>query len=377
MTFCTKCGHKNLAEARFCEECGNTLGAQPIASAPQATRVEASPAQQSVETQLPRKFNTRLIKMAGIGVGVLIAAGVGLFLMLAPESPSNERFAKAIDRSLASNSQAYRSHYCLGNFPYDQDQVRINEQDSGTRRWLAVLTKAGLYSEPELVIQDAGYFIVRQLVYVKTEAGKKATQSQRLCIADGVAVAKVDSFSPPEKLGQFEVSRANVTLKLREPLPWVLTEETKAAAPNIQSEFSANLILALKDGKWEVANDQEIQVAALAQRKLNRQQAQSADRDNGPGFFPSLLKLFSGSAGNPIIGRWKSDVMGIAMVSFEFDSDSMISSGQKVKVRYEMEEKRVTVYPEGADVGLIVNIIDPDTLSLNMGMMDVKLTRAN
>jgi hypothetical protein len=362
MRFCTQCGHKNVAEARFCEECGTPLVKR---SATAAASVFASP-----NVALPA--TGKLLKWGAIGVAALLAVGVGLYFLLASESLSNERFAAAIERSLAANAQQYKAHYCLNNFAYDLDPVLVNEQDDNTRQWLAVLTKAGLYSEPELVEDGSGFFVVRRLRYTKTEAGNKATQDRQLCIAEGVSVARVESFTPPQKVGDTEASRATVTLKLRNPMPWVTSEQTQVLAPQIKSEFSDSVVMVLQDGKWAVADPRALQ------KQSPTAQASGASGTSGTsGIVDRLKKLFSFGTSNPIIGRWKSEMMGLTVAAFEFDSDFMVTNGQKVNVRYELEDKRVTVYAQGQDSGMVVNVIDSDTLTIDTGLVEVKLKRAH
>jgi hypothetical protein len=390
MRFCTQCGHKNVADARFCEECGTPLvkRSPAPAAAPVTPTFTPSPSPSPAVAAVAdrpvaaRPVNGKLLKFAAIGVTALVAVGVGLYFLLAPEAPSNERFAVAIERSLAANAQQYKAHYCLSNFAYHLSPVLVNEQDDGTRQWLAVLTKAGLYSEPEVIEDNSGFFVVRKLQYTKTEAGNKATQDRQLCIADGVTVAKVESFTPPQKVGDTEASRATVTLKLRNPMPWVTSEETQAIAPQIKAEFSDSVVMVRKDGKWDVADQRALQTALAAERKLGAQKqqnetAQVSGASGVGGIFDSLKKLFHFGASNPIIGRWKSEMMGLTVASFEFDSDSMVTNGQKVNVRYEVEGTRVTVYPQGAGAGMVVNVIDNDTLTLDAGLVEVKLKRAN
>jgi hypothetical protein len=392
MIFCTQCGHKNVADASFCEECGTALvkrSAAPVAETPTPASTPA-PLVAPVASVAPvadgpvtaRPVNGKLLKFAAIGVAALVAIGGGVVFLLAPESPSNERFAAAIERSLAANAQQYKPHYCLNNFAYNLDPVLVNEQDQNTRQWLALLTQAGLYNEPELIEDGSGYFMVRRLKYTKTEAGNKATQERQLCIADGVTVAKVESFTPPQKVGDTQASRATVTLKLRNPMAWVMSPETRAQAPQIKPEFSDSVVMVLKDGKWDVADPRALQTAMAAERKLGAQQkqnesAQGSGANGVGGIFDSLKKLFHFGASNPIIGRWKSEMMGITVAAFEFDSDSMVTNGQKVNVRYEVEDKRVTVYPQGQGSGMVVNVIDNDTLTIETGLVNVKLQRSN
>lgn len=43
------------------------------------------------------------------------------------------------------------------------------------------------------------------------------------------------------------------------------------------------------------------------------------------------------------------------MVGYEFESDSMLSNGSRIKVHYEIKDKRVTVYPESSSAGIASN----------------------
>jgi hypothetical protein len=325
----------------------------------------------------PRPVNRRLLSFVALGVAAVLALGAGLFFLLAPEAPSNERFAAAIERSLAGKAQDYKAHYCLNNFAYNLDPVLVNEQDQATRQWLAVLTKGGLYSEPELIEDTTGYFVVRKLRYSKTEAGKKATQDRLLCVADGVSVARVERFTAPEKIGDTQAARATVTLKLRNPMPWAMTEEAQSMVAQLQPEFSQDIVMVLNDGKWDVADQRALQIAIAAERQQGARQKANEAGAAGGGMFDALKRLFSLGASNPIIGKWSSEMMGVTVAAFEFESDAMLTNGQKTPVRYEVEGQRVTVYPQGEGSGMVVNVVDHDTLSIDTGLVQLKLKRAH
>jgi len=255
--------------------------------------------------------------------------------------------------------------------------VKVNGNNQNTQRWMSVLTQAGLYSEPELITESTGFFQSTNLIYRKTEAGKKATESRQLCIADGVTVARVTSFTPPEKLGATEISYVDVTLALKNPMPWVNTEVTHAVAPSLGKEFDARFSLNISNGKWEVMNDALLRNALMDQRKSEQINEESQASSRPDGIFETLKRLFSSTGGNPLIGRWKSDVMGDRFPSFEFDSDTMTSNGKKVRVRYEVEDQRVTVYHSDSLAGSVFYLIDKDTVSVNSGMMEVRLNRVH
>lgn len=376
MAFCTQCGHSNGAEARFCEECGTPLAVKTTPPLPelaaQATFAPAPP---------PVARGGKGLKIALVAGVMLVAIAVGLFVLLAPQAPSNERFAALIESSLAANSQAYKARYCLGNMPYNLEMVRVNEYDQKTQQWMGLLTQAGLYTAPEIVTNNTGFFTVRQLSYTKTDAGKKATQGRQLCIADGVAVSKVEHFTSPEKLGPLETSSASVTLKLRNPMPWVSSAKAQELAPEITQEFSENFLLVLKDGTWALADAREVLAAKATQHQPDLWGESQASPSGDTGVFASLRKLFGGSVGNPLIGRWKlAGVSGFGLPLFEFDADTMTLEDKTDKVRYQIEGKRVTVYSRRASAGpgMVFNIIDDDTVTVSagsFGLMTLTLTR--
>lgn len=377
MPFCTKCGHKNADDNRFCEECGTPLKVTPPAAP--ATAPAPAPVQSihqpPVSTPAPKAARNALL-YGGIAAVVVVVAATAAYFALRAQEPSNALFASLIEKSVATDASAYKNRYCLSNFAYDKDPVFVGGNDSGTQQWLGILTRAGLYTEPEVETVQMGFFTEQRLKYGKTEAGRKATQGRTLCIADGVMVDKVEGFTPPAKAGALEYSTATVQFKLRNPMPWVSTEETRRAA-NIAMEFQDTKLLVLKDRQWALGSNDDLRAANTAtQRQQRASKTANESGASGGGFFSALTKLF-GSAGNPLMGRWSSNVMGMVTVQFEFDADSMTSNGQRTKVRYEVKGDTVTVYPEGSSVGEVFNVVDSNTLRVRTGLMDIELHRTN
>lgn len=377
MTFCTKCGHKNEQEARFCEECGNPLkgtaavlpAAVPHRAVPYAAQVQATGLTKTVVAVQTKK----IALFVGIGVVLIaIAAGVAAYF-LSDESPSNALFANLVEKSLLANPALYKSKYCLDNFAYEKDPVFVSGNDGGTKGWMGVLTIGGLYSEPEVIINANGFFNSEQLKYRKTEAGKKATQGGKLCYADGVTVKSVNDFTLGRKIGDAQVSRADVTFLLKNPMPWVSQPQTKQAGKDIQTEFQDAKVFVLKDRKWSLATAAQIQSAESTMDV--RTQSKSASNNQG---LLSWIKNFFGARENPLVGRWKSSLLGFTVVSFEFGVDTMTTNSGKIKVRYEVTDKDVTVYPlQDGEVGFVFNIIDGNTMSVNMGVAEIRIQRDN
>lgn len=364
MAFCTRCGHPNDDAARFCDNCG-----QPLAAAAAGTAPARAPQAQAARRR-------QWLLYGGAALALLVAAGIALFFALRPQQPSNELFAAIIEKSLAQDPVRYKKHYCVSNFNYTDDPVRINASDARSRRWLALLVGQGLYSAPEAQTTGTGIFATEQLLYAKTEAGKKATTGSTLCVADGVTLARVDSFSPPVSVLAIELSKAVITLQLRNPMALVDNEEFKQFAPNVQREFSDMKTLARRDGKWLLAGAEEIRAAQAAQAA---EKPESAPPLAGAisEFFSSLFKKgASGASANPLHGRWNASVLGTLVFSLEFDADSMTTNGKQSAVRYEIDGDTVTVFPEGGSVGLLFNIVDSDTVNVNMFGKQLQLKRA-
>jgi hypothetical protein len=191
-----------------------------------------------------------------------------------------------------------------------------------------------------------------------------------LCIADGLTVAGIDGFTPPQKVGDVELSQVTVKLALRNPMPWVKTDEAKSMLPDsLTSETTETIAVILKDGKWDIPTPETARSLA---RSLHSARAQEGAGSGG--MFDKLLSLFTFPGSNPILGKWSSNVMGM-QTTFDFRPDSMRSNSGTVNVRYKVEDGQVIVYPNGGTESLIVKVIDKNTLSMMMGFMTIELKR--
>ena len=164
----------------------------------------------------------------------------------------------------------------------------------------------------------------------------------------------------------------------RNPMPWTQSDEARAVIPRLGTEFSESVLMALKDGKWEIASQDAVESASRTDRKRSGNSGREtapAKAEKSGGFLDSILNFFSFGGSNPILGKWATKMMGVTVASFEFRPDSMKSDGRSVKVRYQVEGKRVIVYAEGESEGMIIKVIDKDTIALDVGSMEVQLVR--
>jgi len=370
MAFCRKCGHKNPADARFCENCGEPQQANPPATAAPQAPPQAPIHAAGAAIKGPSK---RLLMMLAAGLVGLVILGAAMAFLLAPEGASKETFGKAIDRMLLADPNLLREQYCLQNFDYSEDEVLVNTADRRTQAWMGLLTEAGLYSGPETVTTQFGFFTQTRLRYRKTEAGRKATHNNMLCIADGLAVAEVLDFTQPERLGGTKIAQVTVRLALRNPMPWTQTEQARQLDQTLANAFSGSarnaFVLMREEGKW----------VPISPSVLARAEAQSegpARTQEGPGIFASLAALFGFGPSNPILGVWSFEVIAGVNERFEFHPDRIITNHGQEPVRYEIQDGRVLVYTiKDNQLILNVRVIDRDNLSMNLGGDNLRLTR--
>lgn len=378
MAFCTKCGHKNVADARFCESCGTPLqlgAAAPSAPAPHPSSVQGALTEGKALAQGPSK---RLLMLLAAGLVGLVILGTGLALLLAPERASKASFTHAINRILLSDPSLLRDQYCLQTLNYSLDPLVVNSNDRRTQSWMALLTEAGLYSGPETINRHFGFLVMTQLKYTRTEAGRKATHNNMLCIADGLEVAEVLSFSPPQQVQDTEVSVVTVRLALRNPMPWTQTDVARQIDPTLYQAHSPtasnNLPLMLQDGKWVLATP------AILERAQAQQLSQARSPEQ-PGWLANLPALLGFGPANPLLGTWT--IAGVPTelfpglgVQFEFSATTMTTLGVQIPVRYQFEGDRVVVHSsENNQILMNVRVVGPDTLMAAYAGENVRLTR--
>jgi len=367
--FCTKCGTSaEDNDAKFCQSCGASLPgsiAPQIASQPVATSHSA-----------PALPVARIAKIAAIGVVSLAVLSGGVwFLTKAPATPD----PAALSAMLNADAKALEKRICIGNFPYDKDPVLVNEYDTTTKNWLAVLVRGGIYNQPE-ALSSGGWLTRTQYRYTHTPAGQKAIRNGKLCFADGVAIDKVE-YSEPQKINEKTYLKAKYTYHYANPAAWINQPEAKEidAQHFGSSSFDDSASLKLEDGKWKLMSDQ---VETFSNLKRASTKTQSS-LPSGSSFFGWIKNLFSSMGGNPLIGKWgiDSEKLGMADLNigqqFEFTADEMRAGRSTQKVKYEVHGNEVLVTEANSHNAMAFTIIDHDHIALDTGMGKFNLRRMN
>ncbi len=369
--FCKKCGTPALDNAIFCDECGNPL------AAPTAVVTPAGPS----PAMAPVAVNKRMLIITGGLVAVLVIAGGGVALMLAPEKASEASFSRAITTYLASNPALRDSVLCLSNIPYQSDQVRLNEFDQQNRRWMDALVHSGLYSGPKE--QTSGGFFQQVIsVYQITPAGKSAVRDKKLCLASGMKVKSVTGFDRVQEVKGSPSAKALAVMEIAGVADWVTKSPDRSLLLE-KLDFSEGPIpfpMALVEKKWTVIDNKQREAKRARTSSpelfgaltLPSEPASTHEAAGSEGFSSQLKSLFSFGAAHPLVGKWS----GLPGATMEFTSDSIITNGAVMKATFETKGNQVIVTsPAFNNVGLIVKMIDKDTASLDGGGMEIELKR--
>jgi hypothetical protein len=357
--FCTQCGTQNDDAAQFCESCGT-----PLRAATPAQPTAASVA--SVAT--PGKHRkTTLFILGGVAVFVVALAAIGAFLYFAsPKRASEAHFLQAVEQYYAADKTRAADLTCLDNLPYATNPILTNPWDGNTNGWMNLLVEEGLYERPTSV-SSGGYFVVQQhLSYRLSEKGRQAVRGNRLCFADGIKVKKALDFTPPNEAEKTHVARIVFSYEYVNPSSWIKNPAIRQYAGRDFDNPKEEQRLALKKDGWAVGNTPDEAPSATAKPPA------------GGGFLSWFDRLFSR---NPLIGKWHSDSVNLLGsrvnpdLEYEFTSSEMRTQGAVIKVRYEVKNGAVAIYPEGTTTaaGQVFEIVDADHIAQETPFMG-KLT---
>jgi hypothetical protein len=379
--FCVKCRAALDVDAKFCEECGEPVRPPRAAQAAPATgQPRAVPLAATAVASAPTEINWRKVALwSGVGLGVLVVGGgVAAFLTMPPSVPT----AADIETIINANTAKVAEATCLSNFSYDKNPVMVSSFDVNTQQWLAVLSRAGIYSAPQRVTNASMFG--GSLQYSHTAEGEKKIHQGKLCFADGLTVASVQ-FVKPVKVGKQWHTRGTYNYGYRHADAWIQKPDAQRIVPDRFADLPKTSSIALVKGEhgWEIDNGSAYGDAAtsnglnsivngLAQRALERAAAEGDADDSAAsyhGVFSKLGAMVSGLFGsNPIlVGKWRSDNDGYG--TLEFTHDSATVQGSAVPVTYEkdsVDNKRIRVKANDGSTLATIELIDDDQFYISL-----------
>jgi hypothetical protein len=370
--FCKKCGTPALDGALFCDECGNPLAA-PTAMVPPPVRPLA--------TTAPVAINKRALVIAGSLVAVLAVGGGGVAFMLAPEKASEASFSRAITTYLDSNIELRDRVLCLSNVPYQNDQVQISLFDQQNRQWMDALARSGLYSAAEEQT-SGGLFQQTSYVYQITPAGKAAVRNKQLCLASGVKVKSVTGFDRVQEVNGSPSAEALAVVEIAGVTEWVTKSPDRNLLLGKLGFFGRPVQFPMVqiEKKWTVVDNKQREAKRTRASNpdpfgaltLPSERISTLEPASTENFLSKFKSLFSFGAAHPLVGKWR----GFGETTMEFTSDTITINGAVINATFVTKGDRVTVTsPAFNGVGVIYKMIDKDTASVDMGIMEVELKR--
>lgn len=397
--FCTQCGTSNASDNAYCDDCGAVL------KKPRVTHLIEPAFPHDLGATSPKAAKNIIIVLGSV-LGVLVFAGVALYLALASPEPTSARLLAAIvatdGEKLTDRSQR---ELCFSNMDYSSPTLSVASYDQHTQFWLNTLVSAGLYKSDQQVVQG-GVLGQNFIQYVAMPELAKWHDGKRLCLSRNVVVTDIVDIGPSKEenlrgvdgLSKIQTVSANAVLNAQDVAPWLATEGVQK--PVLQQidgwEYRSGQLVkkipvafGLHDNEW-VTSLTLLQIVEK-QRLTHLQQGNSSISRPGPnpekgGFFDSLHRLFS-FGGHPLVGSWRVD--GTAMSGLfggvqlpdsmspkiQFTSNTMEMGGRKTNCRFDVDGKSVTVTPEGEQVSLTFKMIDKDTAVLDMDVIKVTYKR--
>lgn len=160
-----------------------------------------------------------------------------------------------------------------------------------------------------------------------------------------------------------------MTFALKNPAPWTQTNDWKMLQPQHMGDVEKQVTMVMKEGKWQVTTDTSFS-------NTPKQPVSKSSVNQSSGALTSWFsKFLSWGNTNPLIGQWNPENEIFTGMRFEFSSDTMQNNGAQVKVRYEVKDGKVIVYPEGRTEGIVFRLIDSNTMVIDNAFANIKLLR--
>lgn len=323
LKFCTHCGVRTeAADAVFCDNCGSPL--PKLAATTSTNLAQPAPSNHASRKTIHNSKGGRNFWMiVGSVLTVALVAGISLFVMGMTAGPSDAVIKSASQQWLEQNRSQLMNNVCLSNFNYSLNPVLVNTYDAGTRQWLDVLVKAGIYTPPQVVTTFYGF----NLKYSYGPNAPEFIRNGHLCVANGVSIVsakKIEANSPSLKFpANFNVppdlAFARIQLRWVGLPEWALQSQVKQNLPNLDSAL--NQVVVMKKGSqgWYLpdAAGQLVIQTQLSEALANAGSASGSQNSNQPnestgesgGLFSWLGNIFSlGDPTHELPERFYTDI---------------------------------------------------------------------
>lgn len=354
--FCTACGNPLADDVRFCERCGLPARSEVVSEG-------AGGAKASIGKKWPAYLLAGAIGLCAIGGG-------GYFLLRDPSPPASSEIAEQINK----DANLLDSLTCLRNFDYSQSPVSVNAYDTTTQAWLAVLVRAGIYSEP-VRVSSGSWLASEQLQYSHTAEAKNVIRGNQLCYAKSVVVDSVEYVQQPAQSGNPRRISGVAKYHLEQASDWIKSEEASRMLPaqSKQAVRELPVTFVLLNGKWESIN-------AKTTKRLREiaAPASTSTRSSGAGWFSWLGDLFSPNPGSAVFGKWRA-VTPISATVFEFTPSTARVDGEEAAVSYTRNGDIVEVHESAATRSdtLRLRVVSSDELRVVNELIELPLIRVN
>ncbi|SDR55240.1 hypothetical protein SAMN05443245_7636 [Paraburkholderia fungorum] len=400
--FCVKCRAALEADAKFCDTCGAPVRAPRAAPVAPLVQPHGTGPTAAALAAPPLEINWRKVGLwGGTGIGVLVVAGgIAAFLAMPPAAPG----ASDVETIVNANPVRVADLTCLSNFPYDKNPVQVGSFDTNTQQWLAVLSKANIYTTPQHV--GNGAIFGGSLEYSHTADGEKKIHNGKLCFADGLTVTSVQ-LAKPVKLGKQWHVRGTYSYGYRHADAWIQTPEAQRNVPDRFADLPKTASIALVKGEhgWEADNGSGFGYAAqtdglnamanglsqgltqsLARRVLEHAMGANGSADeraassNQAGILSQLKSMVSGLFGSNsgLVGKWQADNDSLPII--EFTRDSLLIQGKPIPVTFDKDSgdgKRIHVRTKTGATVADIDIIDGDHFYISQGFGRARFHRVS
>jgi hypothetical protein len=191
--------------------------------------------------------------LAWIGGGaaaVLILGGAAAFFLLrTPEPPSASELAALLN----AQPELIQKSICLNEMNFSNREIFVNAYDERTNAVMQLLASDNLYSPPERVVSNNGWFQQERIRYTRTAEGDKAIKGTMLCFADGLEGKSVE-YAPVTEESKPPLRLASWTAGYRNAAAWTRQPQAASVLPSRfeKPELTMNVRLVLQDNDWKV-----------------------------------------------------------------------------------------------------------------------------